>query len=170
MAERGSQSKPDNKDGLFLTPNNMCSTGVNSVQILSWDGSGNQDVDWNHIKNMKFYYVEDTRPFYLGYARGNRFGIRATNLDYDREGRVLRRKWVCDKQGSRREKYLTNRKRKPRLQTRQNCKACFSIGIDNDTLKYIIRVFIDDHSHKLATFREVSSHRSHRNVDEGDYA
>ena len=29
---------------------------------------------------------------------------------------------------------------------------------------------MDDHSHKLATFHEVSSHRSHRNLDEGDYA
>ncbi|KAK3222079.1 hypothetical protein Dsin_009104 [Dipteronia sinensis] len=37
-------------------------------------------------------------------------------------------------------------------------------------LKYIVRVFIDDHSHKPAMFREVSSHRSHRNLDEGDYA
>ena len=74
---------------------------------------------------MKFDYVDDARSFYLGYARGNGFGIRATNLDYDREGRVLRRKWVCDKQGSRREEYLTskNRKRKPRLQTRRNCRA-----------------------------------------------
>ena len=35
---------------------------------------------------------------------------------------------------------------------------------------YSVRVFMDDHSHKLATFREVSSHRSHRNLDEGDYA
>ncbi|KAK0572064.1 hypothetical protein LWI29_025606 [Acer saccharum] len=121
---------------------------------------------------MKFDSVDDARSFYLGYARGNGFGIRATNLDHDREGRVLRRKWVCDKQGSRREEYLTNknRKRKPRLQTRQNCKACFSIGLDSDTLKYNVRVFMDDHSHKLATFREVSSHRSHRNLDEGDYA
>ncbi|KAK3229329.1 hypothetical protein Dsin_001210 [Dipteronia sinensis] len=74
----------------------MCSTGVNSVQISSWEGSGNQDVDRNHIKNMKFDYVEDARLFYLGYARGNGFGIRATNLDYDREGRVLRRKFNTD--------------------------------------------------------------------------
>ena len=48
----GSQSKSDNKEGLFFTPNNMCSTGVNSVQFSSWEGSGNQDVDINHIKNM----------------------------------------------------------------------------------------------------------------------
>ncbi|KAK0571085.1 hypothetical protein LWI29_010716 [Acer saccharum] len=172
MDGSGSQSKPDNKEGLFFTPNNMCSTGVNSVQFSSWEGSGNQDVDINQIKNMKFDSMDDARSFYLGYARGNGFGIRATNLDHDREGRVLRRKWVCDKQGSRREEYLTNkdRKRKPRLQTRQNCKACFSIGLDSDTLKYSVRVFMDDHSHKLATFREVSSHRSHRNLDEGDYA
>ncbi|KAK3188081.1 hypothetical protein Dsin_027642 [Dipteronia sinensis] len=102
------------------------------MQISSWEGSGNQDVDWNHIKNMKFDYVEDARSFYLGYARGNGFGIRATNLDYDCEVRVLRRK----------EK------------------------MDSDTLKYNLRVLIDDHSHKLATFREVSSHRSHKNVNE----
>ncbi|KAK0571134.1 hypothetical protein LWI29_011582 [Acer saccharum] len=119
---------------------------------------------------MKFDFVDDARSFYLGYARGNGFGIRVMNLDHDREGIVLRRKWVCDKQGSRREEYLTNknRKHKPRLQIRQNCKACFSIGLDSDTLKY--SVFMDDHSHKLVTFREVSSHRSHRNLDEDDYA
>ena len=126
----------------------MCSTWVDSMQFSSWEGSGNQDVDINHIKNMKFDYVDDAKSFYLGYARGNGFGIRVKNLDYDREGRVLRRKWVCDKQGSRREEYLTNknRKRKPRLRTRQNCKACFSIGLDSDTLKYNVRVFMDDHS------------------------
>ncbi|KAK0573511.1 hypothetical protein LWI29_009336 [Acer saccharum] len=172
MDESGSQSEPDNKEGLFFTPNNMCSTRVNSVQFSSWEGNGNQDVDISHIKNMKFDSVDDARSFYLGYARGNGFGIRATNLDHDGEGRVVRRKWVCDRQGSRREEYLTNknRKRKPRLQTRQNCKACFSIGLDSDTLKYSVRVFKDDHSHKLVTFREVSSHRSHINLDEGDYA
>ncbi|KAK3230372.1 hypothetical protein Dsin_002253 [Dipteronia sinensis] len=103
MAESRLQSKSDNKYELLLAPNNMCSTGVNSVQISSWESSGNQDVNWNHIKNMKLDSVEDARSFYLGYARGNGFGIRATNLDYDSEGRVLRRKWVCDKQGSRRE-------------------------------------------------------------------
>ncbi|KAK2655674.1 hypothetical protein Ddye_008726, partial [Dipteronia dyeriana] len=81
------------------------------------------------------------RWFYLCYARVNEFGRRATNLDYDHEGRVLRRKWVCDKQRSKREEYLMNknRNRKPRLQTRQNCEACFSIGLDSDTLKYNIR-------------------------------
>ncbi|KAK3225490.1 hypothetical protein Dsin_005352 [Dipteronia sinensis] len=127
MVESRSQSKPDNKDGLFLTPNNMCSTRDNSLKFLSWEGSGNQDVDENHIKNMKFDSVEDARSFYLGYARGNVFGIRATNLDYNREGRVLRRKWVCDKQGSRREEYLMNknRKHKPKLQTRQNSQSLF---------------------------------------------
>ncbi|KAK3211659.1 hypothetical protein Dsin_016365 [Dipteronia sinensis] len=68
----------------------------------------------------------DARLFYLGYARGNGFGRRATNLDYDNE--------------------------------------------ESHTLKYIVKVFIDDHSQKLATFRKVSSHRSHRNLDEDDYA
>ena len=92
MVGSGSQSKPNNNDGLFLTANNMCFTGVNSVQISSWEGNGNQDVDLNHIKNMKFDSMEDARLFYLGYARGNGFGIRVTNLVYDREGRVLRRK------------------------------------------------------------------------------
>ncbi|KAK3229346.1 hypothetical protein Dsin_001227 [Dipteronia sinensis] len=47
----------------------MCYTGVNSVQFSSWEGSGNQDVDLNHIKNMKFDSMEDARSFYLGYAR-----------------------------------------------------------------------------------------------------
>ena len=149
MDVSGSQSKSNIKNGLFLTPNNMCFTGVNSVQISSWEGSGNQDVDLNHIKNIKFDSMEDARSFYLGYAGGNGVGIRATNLDHDHEGRVLRRKSVCDKQGSRREEYLTNknRKRKLRLQTRQNCKACFSIGLNSDTLKYSVKVIIDDHLH-----------------------
>ncbi|KAK2661534.1 hypothetical protein Ddye_000108 [Dipteronia dyeriana] len=150
----------------------MCSTGVNYMQFSSWEGIDNQDVDLNHIKNMKFDFVEDTMSFYLGYARGNGLGIRATNLDYDSKGRVLKRKWVYDKQRSRREEYMTNknRKTKPRLQTIQNCEAFFSVGLDSDTLKYNVRVFMDDHSHKIVMFREVSSHQSHKSVDEGDYA
>ena len=63
MDESGSQSKPNNKEGLFFTPNNMCYAGVNSVQFSSWEGIGNQDVDINHIKNMKFDYVDDARSF-----------------------------------------------------------------------------------------------------------
>ncbi|KAK2655466.1 hypothetical protein Ddye_008518 [Dipteronia dyeriana] len=43
---------------------------------------------------MKFDSVEDARSFYLGYARDNEFDIRATNLDYDKQYRVLRRKKV----------------------------------------------------------------------------
>ncbi|KAK2664917.1 hypothetical protein Ddye_003491 [Dipteronia dyeriana] len=138
MAGNGSQSKLDNKDGLFLTKKKKVFYWVNSVQISSWDGSDNQDVDLSHVKSMKFDSVDDARSFYLGYAKAYRFGIRATNLDFDCEGRVLRRKWVCDKQGSIKEEYMTNknRKHKIRLQTRLNCKACFSIGLDSHTLKY----------------------------------
>ncbi|KAK2646553.1 hypothetical protein Ddye_021748 [Dipteronia dyeriana] len=96
MTGNGLQSKLDNKHELFLTPNNMCSTWVNYVQVSSWEGSGNQDVDLNLIKNMKFDSVEDARSFYLGYARGDGFGIRATNLDYENEA-FTSYKWAITK-------------------------------------------------------------------------
>ena len=37
---------------------------------------------------MKFDSVDDARSFYLGYARGNGFSIRAMNLDHDSDGSV----------------------------------------------------------------------------------
>ncbi|KAK2662478.1 hypothetical protein Ddye_001052 [Dipteronia dyeriana] len=62
----------------------------------------------------------------------------------------------------------TKSKRRPQLQTRVGCKARFSVSLDRDTNKYIIRAFEENHCHKIVTFREVSWVRSHRNIEAKD--
>ncbi|KAI9182791.1 hypothetical protein LWI28_028923 [Acer negundo] len=62
----------------------------------------------------------------------------------------------------------TNSKRRTRLQTRVGCKAHFSVSLDCDTNKYIVRALEENHCHELATFCEVAWVRSHKNIDAED--
>ncbi|KAK2662270.1 hypothetical protein Ddye_000844 [Dipteronia dyeriana] len=59
----------------------------------------------------------------------------------------------------------TNSKHRPQLQTGVGCKAHFSVSLDRDTNKYIVRAFEENHCHKLSMFREVAWEDMYNRID-----
>ncbi|KAK2652679.1 hypothetical protein Ddye_012535 [Dipteronia dyeriana] len=127
-------------------------------------------LSYKDVIEKKFDSVEDACAFYHGYSRAVGFGVRLCNKIHDSEGRIISRVWVYEKEGFRAKKYKcnTNSKRRPQLQTRVGCKARFSVSLNRDTNKYIVRAFKKNYCHKLATFREVAWLRSYNNIDPED--
>ncbi|KAI9174328.1 hypothetical protein LWI28_015722 [Acer negundo] len=159
METPGGESSVNTNDELnqFQVSPNMDSSVVDFVPYSSLDGTLKETcgLGYKDVIVMKFDLVEDTRAFYHGYSRAVGFGVRLSNKIHDSKGKITSRVWVCEKEGFRHKKYMcnTNSERKPRLQTRVGCKARFSVGLDRDTNKYIVRVFEENHCHKLETFR-----------------
>ncbi|KAI9154634.1 hypothetical protein LWI28_029173 [Acer negundo] len=167
----GGESSVDTNDELnkFEVSPDMDSSAVDSVPYSSLVGTLKEicGLSYKYIIEKKFDSVEDAGAFYHGYSRAVGFGVRLSNKKHDSEGRITSRVWVCEKEGFRHKKYMcnTNSKRRPRLQTRVGCKACFSVSLHCDTNKYIVRAFEENHCHELAMFHEVAWVRSHRNID-----
>ena len=62
------------------------------------------NLKYNDILVMEFYTVDDAESFYEDYVRADGFRVRLSNIDHDSEGRLTRRKWVCEKEDSRPQK------------------------------------------------------------------
>ncbi|KAI9200053.1 hypothetical protein LWI28_001946 [Acer negundo] len=171
METHGGESSVDTNDELnkFEVSTDMDSSVVDYVPYSSLVGALKEiyGLSYKDIIEKKLDSVEDTGAFYHGYSKTVGFGVRLSNKKHDSKGRITSRVWVCEKEGFRHKKYMcnTNSKRRPQLQTRVGCKARFSISLDLDTNKYIVRAFEENHCHELATFREVSWVLSHRNID-----
>ena len=80
------------------------------------------------------------------------------------------RRWVCNLEGYRAEKYLANdnRVREPRPITRTSCKTSFRVNYDNCSGKYTVTKFRTEHNHLLTSPNEIHLLCSHRHVSEGD--
>ncbi|KAI9177530.1 hypothetical protein LWI28_016351 [Acer negundo] len=162
METHRGESSVDTNDELnkFEVTSDMGSFAVDSVPYLSLVGTLKEicGLSYKDIIEKKFDSVEDAGAFYHGYSRVVGFDVRLSNKNHDSEGRITSRVWVCEKEGFQHKNYMcnTNSKRRPRLQTRVGCKARFSISLDCDTNKCIVRAFEENHCHELATFREVA--------------
>ncbi|XP_062086395.1 protein FAR1-RELATED SEQUENCE 5-like [Humulus lupulus] len=78
------------------------------------------------------------------------------------------RKWVCSKQGFRREKWknLTNRKKTPRAITRTGCLAVLRVNFDRSDNTWVAKDFNPVHNHDLAAKTELHFLRSNRAIPE----
>ncbi|KAK2658401.1 hypothetical protein Ddye_004934 [Dipteronia dyeriana] len=75
-------------------------------------------------------------------------------------------------QGYQPQKYVekVERVREPLAITREGCLASFRVNLFNDVGKWVVKEFVHDHSHELATTKEVHFLCSHRIVKESDIA
>ncbi|KAH9698158.1 protein FAR1-RELATED SEQUENCE [Citrus sinensis] len=108
----------------------------------------------------------------MNYSRLVSFSVRKNELRRSKSGRTTIRRWVCNLEEYRAEKYLANdnRVREPRPITRPGCKASFQVNYDNSSGKYTVIEFRTEHNHPLTSPNEVHLLRSHRHVSEGDLA
>lgn len=131
------------------------------------------DLNEEDVKNMTFDTVDEAETFYNLYAKCLGFGIRKEDLKIDKvTGFISMRKWVCAKEGYRRNKWLKgeNKGREPRALTRVGCLATLRVRFDRKQKKFIVTQFIKQHNHAMLSQDSVPFLWSHRSVKSIDVA
>lgn len=109
--------------------------------------------------------------FYNKYALEKGFSVRKSYVEWDGSNKyIILRKIVCSRQGFREEKHMKrkmeDRKRRPRSLTRVGCNAKLVITRQEETGRWFVKDFIDEHNHPLAP-RDLSCQlRSHRRISD----
>ncbi|KAH9779925.1 protein FAR1-RELATED SEQUENCE [Citrus sinensis] len=103
-------------------------------------------LPWTNVLGAQFDSVEDADAWYMNYSRLVGFSVRKNELRRSKSGQTTIRRWVCNLEGYRAEKYLANdnRVREPRPIMRMEFKT--------------------EHNHPLTSPNEVHLLRSHRHA------
>ncbi|XP_009147067.1 protein FAR1-RELATED SEQUENCE 5 [Brassica rapa] len=119
---------------------------------------------------MEFESEEATKSFYDSYATRTGFVMRVDAFRKSmRDGTVVWRRLVCNKEGFRRSKPRRSESRKPRAITREGCKALIVVKKDKSG-KWIVTKFVKEHNHPLLSLLANARRSSHisQSPDEKD--
>lgn len=98
---------------------------------------------------MEFESEESAKVFYDAYASRLGFIIRVDAFRRSmRDGSVVWRRLVCNKEGFRKFRPKRSENRKPRAITREGCKAMVVVKKEKSG-KWIVTKFVKDHNHPL---------------------
>ncbi|KAI4343488.1 hypothetical protein L6164_010829 [Bauhinia variegata] len=113
------------------------------LSINSDNSSALQMLTSDDVRAMHFGSYEAGESFYQKYASAVGFIVRKDDIGRNKQGEVVMRKWVCNREGYRQRKYLenANQRREPRPSTRVNCPATFRISLDRATRKWVVKDF-----------------------------
>lgn len=110
---------------------------------------------------MEFESEEATKSFYDSYATRTGFVMRVDAFRKSmRDGTVVWRRLVCNKEGFRRSKPRRSESRKPRAITREGCKALIVVKKDKSG-KWIVTKFVKEHNHPLLSLLANARRSSH---------
>ncbi|KAK0606491.1 hypothetical protein LWI29_038314 [Acer saccharum] len=124
------------------------------------------------VIGKEFASVQDAEAFYKNYSLFVGFSIRKDEIRRDRHGMITIRRWVCSKQGYREQKYIdkADKKHEPKGQTREGCRAAMKIKIERNSMMWVVREFVVEHTHKLSPHNHIQFLRSHRTVKDSEIA
>ncbi|KAL6269325.1 hypothetical protein ACE6H2_026236 [Prunus campanulata] len=115
---------------------------------------------------MKFDSLDLAYNFYNRYAFLAGFGIRLhSSFRGTNKKEILRKEFVCCKQGAYRKDETRERKRQRGI-SRCNCKAKIVVVKTNGSKKYAISLFAEGHNHKMTASERVHLLRSHRRISD----
>ncbi|KAF8006822.1 hypothetical protein BT93_K0971 [Corymbia citriodora subsp. variegata] len=115
--------------------------------------------DMEPYVGMEFESEEAAKVFYDTYATHMGFIMRVDAFRRSmRDGKVVWRRLVCNKEGFRKSRPRRSENRKPRAITREGCKAMIVVKKDK-TGKWVVTKFIKEHNHPLVA-APANSHRS----------
>ncbi|KAL7247052.1 hypothetical protein ACSBR2_002045 [Camellia fascicularis] len=98
---------------------------------------------------MEFESEEAAKVFYDAYATSLGFVMRVDAFRRSmRDGNVVWRRLVCNKEGFRKCRPRRSENRKPRAITREGCKAMIVVKKEK-TGKWVVTRFVKEHSHPL---------------------
>ncbi|XP_052185541.1 protein FAR-RED IMPAIRED RESPONSE 1 isoform X2 [Diospyros lotus] len=108
---------------------------------------GNSDME--PYLGMQFESEEAAKVFYDAYATRLGFIMRVDAFRRSmRDGKVVWRRLVCNKEGFRKCRPRRSEGRKPRAVTREGCKAMIVVKKEK-TGKWVVTRFVKEHSHPL---------------------
>ncbi|KAL6200399.1 hypothetical protein ACLB2K_030181 [Fragaria x ananassa] len=111
------------------------------------------------IEAMKFNTVDEAESFYNAYFMAVGFGIRKGDKG-EFNALIRRREWVCNKEGTRKANKSLEQGESSRYawrETRTLCGAKLRIGYSVATKVYVVKAFIPQHNHMLATSNQIPS-------------
>ncbi|KAF8091499.1 hypothetical protein N665_0444s0013 [Sinapis alba] len=109
---------------------------------------------------MEFESEEAAKSFYNSYATDTGFVMRVDAFRRSmRDGTVVWRRLVCNKEGFRRSRPRRSESRKPRAITREGCKALIMVKKDKSG-KWVVAKFVKEHNHPLLSLLTNNGRRS----------
>nr|XP_015877510.1 protein FAR1-RELATED SEQUENCE 5-like [Ziziphus jujuba var. spinosa] len=113
---------------------------------------------------QEFESIDGAHEFYIKYAKEAGFNVHSSSTKRCKGAKkVVRKEFVCFKEGV--SSIKDGERKRCRGMTRENCKAKLAV-VRSKTGKFVITVFVEEHSHPLSTPRRVHLLRSHRSVSE----
>ena len=142
--------------------------GGEDNEVIESNVEGNyRNLRYEDVMGREFVTLDDAEAFYVSYARQVGFGVRRYSFKKTITGVPRLRTWVCRKEGKRNEEWfnLPGRKRKPRVDFREECPAKFQVNYNRKTNVWVVNSFVMEHSHELMNADHVQFLTSHRKVD-----
>ncbi|XWS31178.1 hypothetical protein CRYUN_Cryun23aG0055100 [Craigia yunnanensis] len=117
----------------------------NEEELVAAGGTSNEEP----YVGMEFESEEAAKVFYDAYATRVGFIMRVDAFRRSmRDGRVVWRRLVCNKEGFRKLRPRRSENRKPRAITREGCKAMIVVKKEK-TGKWVVTRFVNEHNHQL---------------------
>lgn len=117
----------------------------NGKEIATTEGSSEMEP----YVGMEFESEEAAKVFYDAYATSLGFIMRVDAFRRSmRDGKVVWRRLVCNKEGFRKLRAKRSENRKPRAVTREGCKAMIVVKKEK-TGKWVVTRFVKEHNHPL---------------------
>ncbi|XLR04280.1 hypothetical protein S83_070478 [Arachis hypogaea] len=134
-------------------------TPQDDVDSLNFTSKSEQDCGVKRITNLmvediwnlEFRTEDDACQFYNAYACWHGFVMRKDDVVRAKEGKIICRKLVCNKEGWRNMRYidLDNRSREARSLTRTKCPARLKVKVDYGCGRLKVSCFVESHNHDL---------------------
>ncbi|MED6109206.1 hypothetical protein PIB30_116899 [Stylosanthes scabra] len=129
-------------------------------------------VTADDITNQTFETSDAAYNLYVSYARCIGFGVRKGDAARGKDGTLCRRRFFCNKEGKRHEKFISNpdRKREHKALTRTGCEAMLSVYFDTKSSIWRVRRLVEEHNHDLVPQCLVHLIPNHRGMTEAQKA
>ncbi|TXG64112.1 hypothetical protein EZV62_011106 [Acer yangbiense] len=156
----------------LCTPDNTTSLEVEPSLSELDDLAKLTSLQPSDVIGNEFASVQDAEAFYKNYSLFVGFSIRKDEMRRDRYGMITIRRWVCSKQGYREQKYMDkiDKKREPRGQTREGCRAAMKIKIEQNSMIWVVSEFVIEQNHNLSPPNHIQFLRSHCSVKDSEIA
>lgn len=143
--------------------------------LLDFNGKKYEELTIEDFKDIEFNDINKAEKFYSCYSRVIGFSIRRKKLDKGQCGNVIRRQWVCSRQGKTQASKKNNPNdnkvtRTPRKVTRIGCLAAFTVRHNKNTSRLFVSEFTTKHNHTCVDAAHMHFLRSNRVVKDSDLA
>lgn len=136
-----------------MAVNENLSASDNAEMVESSNGKGlvmnDEHLDMEPCLGMEFESEEAAKVFYDAYATRLGFIMRVDAFRRSmRDGKLVWRRLVCNKEGFRKLRPKQSESRKPRAVTREGCKAMIVVKKEKNG-KWFVTKFVKEHNHSL---------------------